>query len=532
MDADSLSLRRWTTFLSAPLEPLTRRERAAVWLLAIFAALMRWPAVSRSLWDWDEALFALALRQYDVTAHHPHPPGFPLFIGVARLIPLDAFHALQCVTVLSSLLVFPAMFFLARELRATPFVAMSAGLLLAFFPNVWFYGGTALSDVPSMVLALVACALLLRGCRSDSSLLAGALALGIAAGFRPQNLIIGAAPVLIAFLHRRRTAVIGVVLVALIAAASYGTAASLSGGWSAYREALARHERYIREIDSFLAPLRPGLLQVADDFFFWPYRAPFINVAVTLLAVAGAVRRRSLLVAAIYAPFLLFAWLYLDFHSASRFSIGYMPLFAILAAEGIPRKGRAIVLPALVALMIVWTWPALRVVHTTSSPPVAAIQAIEALDPRVVVYVDQRLAAHAELLIPARVRRLAGNAPPVVAGRKAVLLREGASTAAGAQSFVRNRERLAAIARPRYFEASIVPARLAQVRGSTVTFPPSVRGGALTIRVISTTPVVVRLDGRVLDTLPAGTTERSWEVASPHELTLEGDGRIDWLELM
>jgi len=525
MDLGALSLR------VAP-EPLTRRERVAFWLLACLAALTRWPAVSHSLWDWDEALFALALRDFDVTAHHPHPPGFPLFIAAAKLIPLDGFHALQCLTVLSSFLVFPAMFFLARELRATPVVAMAAALLLAFFPNVWFYGGTALSDVPSMVLALVACALLLRGCRSDPSLLAGAVVLGVAAGFRPQNLIIGAAPALIAFLHRRRTAMIGAILGAVIVAASYGAAASLSGGWSVYRDTLTRHGRYIREVDSFLAPLRPGLLQVADDFFFWPYRAPIVNVAVLLLAIAGAVRRRSLLVVAIYGPFLLFAWLYLDFHSASRFSIGYMPLYAMLAAEGIPRRGRAIVLAAVVALMIVWTWPVLRVVHTTPSPPVAAIDAIDSLDPRVVVYVDDRLAAHAELLIPARERRRAGNAPPVIAGREAMLLREGASTAPGARSFVRARDRLSLLARARYFEASMVPARRADVRGNRVIFPAMSRGGALTIRVISTTPVVVRLDGRVLGKLPAGTTERTWRVESPHELTLEGEARIEWLELL
>ncbi len=532
MDAAAVNLRE-------PLEPLTRRERGAAWLLAILVALTRWPAISRSLWDWDEALFALALRHYDVAAHHPHPPGFPLFIGVAKgvaklvsiAIPVDAFHALQCVAVLSSLLVFPAMFFLARELRASAFTAMAAGLLLAFFPNVWFYGGTALSDVPSMVLALVACALLLRGCRNDAALLAGAILLGVAAGFRPQNLLIGFAPAVIALLHRRKAALIGAFFGALIVVASYGTAARLSGGWDVYRETLARHSHYIREVDSFLSPLRPGLVQVADDFFFWPYRAPVINIAVMVLAIAGVLRKRNWLVLAIYAPFLLFAWLELDFHSASRFSIGYMPLYAMLAAEGIPRRGRAVTLGALVAVMMAWMFPVLRVVHTTLSPPVAAIDAIEALDPRVVVYVDERLAAHAELLITHHERRAAKNAPPIVAGRDAVLLREGASTAPGARTFARDPYRLAQVTRARYFETSIVPARLATLRGGTITFPPT-RGGTLTIRATSNAPSVVRLDGHPLDSLPVGTVERTWTVVEPHELTLEGHVKLEWLELV
>ena len=440
------------------LTPLTRHERIAAWLLAVFVAVTRWPALSQTLWDWDEALFALALRDYDVTAHHPHPPGFPLFIGLAKLIPLDAFHALQSISFVASLFVFPAMFFLARALRASAPVAMGAGLLLAFFPNVWFYGGTALSDVPSMVLVITACALLLRG-----QVLLGAIVLGIAAGFRPQNLLIGFVPFVIAFVRHRRAALAGGLVTAIIVIASYASAASSSGGWDVYRGALERHEEYIRNTDSFLAPRHPGLIRVADDFFFRPYRAPVINVIVTVLMVLGVVLTpglsRGLLptIVAIFGPFCLFAWLFLDFHSASRFSIAYMPMFAMLAAAGIPERGRTWITAGIVAIMIAWTWPALRVVHTTPSPPVAAIESLRTFNRT--IYVDERLAAHAELLIPDRARRVVRVAPPFVEEPGAVLLREGASTASGSRNYARQRDRLAAIARQRYFEVSIVTGR-------------------------------------------------------------------------
>jgi hypothetical protein len=450
------------------LKPLTRNERIAAWLLAIVVAASRWPAMSRTLWDWDEALFALALRDYDVTAHHPHPPGFPLFIAFAKLVAaltsLDAFHALQCVTVVASLFVFPAMFLLARELELPPFGAMAAAALLAFFPNVWFFGGTALSDVPSLVLALVAAALLLRGRRSDAALLTGALVLGIAAGFRPQNLIIGFVPFVLALRARWRTALIGAAIIATIVACSYGTAASLSGGWSAYRAALVRHERYIREIDSFLSPTRPGLIQVADDFFLRPFRAPLLNVAISLLALVGFIecmRRRVWLPLLIFGPFLLFAWLYLDFNSSSRFAIGYMPLFALLAAYGIPSRARFVTLGALLLAMIVWTAPALRVAHTTISPPVAAMSAIRATVDRTgkVIYVDEPLSAHAALLLPEYDRRIVHVVPPLLDDPRAVLVREGESITPGARSFVRKRNALAGIARKRYFEVSVITGR-------------------------------------------------------------------------
>lgn len=442
MDADSL-----------------KRPRVWVALCTAFVALTRWPALSRTLWDWDEALFAISVGDYNVAAYHPQPPGFPLFIGLAKLIPLDAFHALQAIVFVSSLCVFPAMYFLARELGAEESTSIGAALLLSFFPNVWFYGGTALSDVPSMVLAVTASALLLRGRRDTRALIAGAILLGIAAGFRPQNLLIGFVPFLAAFLAKRRAAFAGGVLIAAIVIATYGTAAYLSGGWSDYRDAVKRHESYIRNTDSFLAPFHPGLVKVADDFFFWPYRAPLINIAITLLVAHAVLRRRRWLVIAIFGPFCFFAWLFLDFHSASRFSVAYMPLFAMLAAEGIPKRARLPMLAALVATMIVWTWPALRVVHTTQSPPVAAIESLRGT--MKTIYVDDRLAPHAELLLPRFT--LVRFAPPLVDDAHAVLLREGTSGAANAIVYKRERDRLAAIARDRYFEVSLVPGRRPRV---------------------------------------------------------------------
>ena len=531
-----------TRFFATPLAPLSRRERVTVWLIAIAVAITRWPALSRTLWDWDEALFALALRAFDIRFYHPHPPGFPLFIGLAKLIPHhDAFHALQAITFVASLFVFPAAFFLARTLRAGTFVAIAAGLLLAFFPNVWFYGGTALSDVPSMVLSLVACALLLRG-----RVIAGAIVLGVAAGIRPQNLLIALVPFSIAFLLRRRAAIAGAIIVAVIVVASYGVVAAESGGWAGFRETLEIHERYIRETDSFLSPIRPSLLRVADDFFVRPYRAPVVNVLVVLFVLVALWRRKphALAAIAIFGPFCLFAWLYLDFHSASRFSIAYMPLFAILAAEGIDaaRKARVFVLAAVVAAMIVWTWPALRFVHRTASPPVAAIEWIRAnvAPANSVIFVDERLGAHAELLLETYKRPPATPAPIAVMHERArvFLLQEGP----GAVHFQRDRTVLARLARPRYFEASVTPLpRVAFAEGwffeegpaqspwrwmgrrSRLILPASQSSLTLRLAVPGDAIIHVYLDGRLLERIDAkrGTIERTWPVGAERNLTIE-----------
>src|SRR5207302_6709627 len=160
--------------LTQPLPALTPRQRLTFGIVALVCAATRFLAVAKTFWDWDEALFCLGMRAYDVTSHHPHPPGFPVYIGAAKLVRLvvhDDFRSLQAINLIAGMLVFPAVFMLARELRFRFTTAAIAGTLCAFLPNVWFFGGTAFSDVPSIVLIVYAAAFLFRGCRDANAYL-------------------------------------------------------------------------------------------------------------------------------------------------------------------------------------------------------------------------------------------------------------------------------------------------------------------------------------------------------------------------
>src|SRR5438046_4063556 len=103
-----------------PPPALTPPQRLAFGAIALVCAATRFLAMARSLWDWDEALFCLGIRSYDITVHHPHPPGFPVYIALGRIVRMvipNDFRALQAVNLIAGMLVFPAIFFLARELR-------------------------------------------------------------------------------------------------------------------------------------------------------------------------------------------------------------------------------------------------------------------------------------------------------------------------------------------------------------------------------------------------------------------------------
>ncbi len=383
----------WSSLERAP-ERLTRREWGAVIAASLVAALSRVFALARTPWDWDELLFMRALDHFDVASHRPHPPGFPLFIGAAKIVrALGAgdFHALQALSFIAAVAIVPAMFFLCRELRMRTSTSIAAALLLAFFPNVWVYGGGGFSDVPSMTLIVLAIALLFAGCRSPRMYVAGAVLLAISAGVRPQNLLVGFAPFVIAsFFRRWRERIVAVTLMTIVVGGSYAIAAWLTG-WSEYREALQVHRAYIVRVDSFLSPTRPPLWRTFADFFVMPYRSAVINAIVAVLALIGVLRHRlpALLALAAFGPLSVFSWLMLDHFSASRFSIGYAPMMAVLAADGIAlvsfRKEwlEWSIGFALTALMFAWTLPAIDLPRRSDSPPMQAIHWIRAhADPK------------------------------------------------------------------------------------------------------------------------------------------------------
>lgn len=483
------------------LEPLTPRQRNAYWILTAVTAITRWFAMSRSLWDWDENLFILALRHYDVASHHPHPPGFPLFIATAKVfqaIGFSSFHALQAVNLVAAVLLFPAMFALAREFRASFATSILSALFLAYFPNVWFFGGTGFSDVPSITIVVAAAALLLRGCRSNPAFYWGALLAAISIGYRPQNLAIVAVPFLIASFVNLRRAVAGALIIVAIAGGSYAAAAYFSGGWQRYHSAVAAHQHYIVTVDSFRAPRRPPLRNLVDDFFMRPYRAPVINILITLLVLTSCVAAlvwpnvAAWMAIACFAPLSLMSFLFLDWMSVSRFSIGYAPMMALLAADGLRVAARRWQLhagAAILAIIVIWMFPALREAHTLDSPPVAAAQWLRAHDPstRTTLYVDEGLNPHAEVLLGDYERHeidVDAMPPEMFDDARGVVYSEIPLNVRDAHIDVRPRPRLWYVVRRRYFIASVAPAR------EVITFSGDWNHGTIGRRVVVHTPPI------------------------------------------
>ncbi len=469
---------RYLHELTSPPPPLSRRQTLFVGALFVVVAISRWYALSTSQLDWDESLFASGVRHYDVTTQHPHPPGYPLFIlfaKLARLVVHDDFRSLQAVVGVASLLLFPATFFLLRELRLRFRIAISGAVITAFLPTVWYYGGTALSDVPALCAVIVASALLLAAGRNPYAGIAGMFVAGVGGGIRPLHAVIAIVPAILGAAASRRPRIIlaGCAVFIVVVAASYTGAALVTRDppWGYLRE-IGVTARYIGSTDSFNNTTRPPLRELAAPFFVYSHGGGYAGLALLALAAVGIAAATILL--AMFAPIAIVSWMMLDKTAVTRYGLAYVMLYALAGAYGIDVFARfwrnriaegtiaAATATVLVIAMIDWTRPALAVVHHQASPPIAAMQWIRANVPSVGrhLYIDDSLGYHAEHELAGYDKvffRTYDQIPPeaYVAGNYCLVDR--LTIQPHVHYFSVSRHPLAEIARDVYFETSVIP---------------------------------------------------------------------------
>lgn len=467
-------------------EPLTSRQRMMVAALALVVAATRFLAISHSMWDWDEVLFASALHHYDVAQHHPHPPGFPLFFALAKLARFfihDDFHALRAISTAAALFIFPAMFALARSLRFRFRTCVVAALLFSFLPNVWFWGGTGFTDELALVTALAAAALLLRDDRRSTYIL-GCILFAATMLVRAQNVLL-AWPWIVASWRRRRPdrhrdVVLGTALIVALVLTGYGIAAKLTGVED-YIFATEWHQHYVATVDGLWNPTRHPLRDLWFDFLSDPFHshtASMVMFAFTMAAFARP-RRAHLHAFLTFAPNFFLTWIFLSPTGISRLCLAYIAMNVLLASDGmdvvatfasrvraLPRERHAAAWQALFAAIIIgryifWVWPSLNHVRRYDSPPVQAMRWIRTNVPRegkiyrvgaLEPFPEYFLAGYR--IVPAPDGLDPSKAP---AETHAYLLDDRLSPSSQAVNFRRPRAPLWSVFNQRYFEVSVVP---------------------------------------------------------------------------
>lgn len=170
--------------------PAWDRRDTAVSLLAVFAVIARWPDRARSLQSWDANTFALALERYDVFAHRPHAPGYPVYVVLGRMVHAvvpDANDALVALSLLFTAVAMVALYALGREVvgRAP---AVAAVLLLLAAPVAYVHSVTANAYSAEMAGSILVAWAAWRAHHDPrpSRIVLLAFALAVAVGVRPS----------------------------------------------------------------------------------------------------------------------------------------------------------------------------------------------------------------------------------------------------------------------------------------------------------------------------------------------------------
>lgn len=169
-----------------------KRDLLTFWGLFLGTVMSRIPFRSRILYHWDSVNFAYGMRQFDVLAEQPHPPGYILYVWLCRLVDVvfrDPQATMVVVAIVASGLAVGVLYLLGGAMwdRRTGLVA---ALLLSSSPLYWFYGEIALPHALDAFLVILSVMLLYRAYRGETRFLWPAvIVLAITGGVRPQSLV-------------------------------------------------------------------------------------------------------------------------------------------------------------------------------------------------------------------------------------------------------------------------------------------------------------------------------------------------------
>lgn len=330
-----------------------RRRRALVAALLAYVALafLLRPAMP---FEWDEVLFQRALDDYNVARHSPHPPGYPVYVAVARAaraVVGDPLLALQLAGLAAAAAALALVFSLTRRLGGSPAAAAAAVAVVAATPTFVFHANVGLSDGMSAAAGAAAMAALLAAAERGAALPWAAVVVALALGVRPQllPLLLPLGVVAVVQAARRHewrrlaaAAVAGLVVTDVIwLSAMYATGSGFWAAWQDHARTLATAERTARLPGARLAELVPY-------WFVRGFGSPVLAGAFwTLVALGTAawlkVGRRRLAAACLAsaALYLTAGVFTMNYTTGVRYLLPALPALGVLAAGVVSLPWRA-----------------------------------------------------------------------------------------------------------------------------------------------------------------------------------------------
>ena len=301
--------------------------------LAVFLAALalRLPFRTQMAYYWDGAQYALAITDYNATRSQPQAPGYFLYVMLGRVVNVlvhEPHGSLVWISVVAGAALAVGGYLLGTAMFGRG-CGWAAAVILASSPLCWFHSEVALTNIVDAVLVtgtILVCWLAVQENGRWRHVVALSVLMSLVAGVRQQS-----APVLVpawlyAFAGMRRPRwpklAVGVALTSALCLAWFVPMLHMSGGWTAYWQAIAAKARF----DAPKTPWRGGFAALER------------NVDL-IVEVCWA----GLLMAAVIATMLLAWWMFAGGRAnRQRFYSDHQRQFRLLALWTVPMLASAL----------------------------------------------------------------------------------------------------------------------------------------------------------------------------------------------
>lgn len=387
---------------------------------AVVVLVSRILTLPKTFWEGDELLFAAAIEKFDPWSSRPHPPGYPLYIGLGKFFAFftDPFHALVIVSVIASVIGFIALTIVFRHLLGDRDLAVCGALLYEFSAAMLVHGTLPLSDGPSMMFVALTlwAAIDFPDRASERRAIAFGLAASAAIGTRPQ-LVVGVLPLFLLMLFWTRSVrkiVAGLISFTILSIAWFAPLMDAAGGWEKLMLWETRQASYVATHDAAMSRGAATTSVILSRFVAHPWGPKWISIPLVLIAILGIVvlarkPKRPMIPIFLFAilQFAFAIWM-MDPADGARYSLPHMIAVALLAAAGLDlvrssaqlRAAPWIVVLIFAAASLGYTWPIIGTRARVPSPPAAAAAYAAAhFPPNTVIAYELSLRPHAEHLL-------------------------------------------------------------------------------------------------------------------------------------
>ncbi len=388
---------------------------------AIVVLISRLATMPKTFWEADELLFAAGVQKFDPWSSRPHPPGYPLYIGLGKFFTLftgDPFPALVALSIVASVIGFVALSIAFRHILQDRDLAVCGALLFYFSASMLVHGTLPLSDGPALMF--VALMLWAATAFPDRANERHAIALGLAAsaaiGTRPQ-LVVPVLPVflfLLLWTRDGRKIIAGLISFTVLSIAWFAPLMDAAGGWSKLLLWETGQATYVVTHDAAMSRGASTTSVILSRFLAHPWGPKWIALPLAIISLFGGLviarrSKRPFIPLALFSIIhFVFAIYVMDPADGARYSLPHMIGIALVIAAGLDvirrstqmRAAPWIVVAAMTVASLAYTWPIIRYRALVPSPPAAAAAFANAHVPgNTVIAYDLSLRPHAEYLL-------------------------------------------------------------------------------------------------------------------------------------